>query len=52
LYKRNEWVQLKKDLLVFDAMIKEVTETGELKVESELHQSFTFGEVEWILERS
>ncbi|MCB0714666.1 MAG: biotin--[acetyl-CoA-carboxylase] ligase [Chitinophagaceae bacterium] len=49
LYKRNEKVKLKKENRVFEAEIKTVLPSGELLVQHTIEESFSFGEVEWIL---
>ena len=49
LYKLHEKVKLKKGNRVFEAFIKTVLPTGELIVEHGMEESFTFGEVEWML---
>jgi BirA family biotin operon repressor/biotin-[acetyl-CoA-carboxylase] ligase len=48
LYKRNQIVKLKKDNRVFEALIKGVTETGDLKVQHAIEEDFGFGKVEWV----
>jgi len=50
LFKRGLEVKLKKDNIVFNCVIKGVSETGELLVSGGLLNSFRFGEVEWVLE--
>jgi len=49
LYKRGQTVKLKKGNIVFDAVIKEVTGDGRLHVNGAIWDSFTFGEVEWVI---
>jgi len=49
LYKKDEWVKLKKDNRVFSCRVKNVSETGELLVEGGVEDRFRFGEVEWAI---
>ncbi len=49
LYKVNEKVQLKKDSRVFDAIIKDVTTSGQLVVQHGTEETFDVGEVEWVI---
>ena len=49
LYKKNEIVKLKKESRVFKATIKSVLPTGELVVQHAIEESFSFGEVEWVI---
>jgi BirA family biotin operon repressor/biotin-[acetyl-CoA-carboxylase] ligase len=49
LFMRNQQVRLKKEQVVFTCSIKEVTLFGELIVSDAMKDSFSFGEVEWIL---
>lgn len=49
LYKRDKTVRLKKDNILFDAKIKEVTPDGRLHVQGAMWDSFSFGEVEWVI---
>ena len=49
LYKRGEKVRLKKDSRVFEAVIKEVTPTGQLLVEHGTEERFDFGEMIWLI---
>jgi BirA family biotin operon repressor/biotin-[acetyl-CoA-carboxylase] ligase len=48
LYKRNEFVRLKKENEIFETMIKEVTAQGKLMTVDEEERSWEFGEVELI----
>jgi BirA family transcriptional regulator, biotin operon repressor / biotin---[acetyl-CoA-carboxylase] ligase len=48
LYRKNEWVRLKKGSQVFDALIKEVLPTGQLVVRRAVEEHFEVGEVEWV----
>lgn len=48
LYKRGERVRLKKDSRVFEAMIKGVSDGGELIVQHALEERFSVGEIEWL----
>ena len=49
LYKRGEWVKLKKDTRVFEAKIIGVNTTGQLLVQHAIEETFNVGEVEWVL---
>ena len=49
LYKKGNTVRLKKDNIVFDAVIKEVLPDGRLQVEGAPWETFSFGEIEWII---
>lgn len=49
LYKKHESVKLRKDSRVFDAVIDSVAADGTLTVTHALPETFTSGEVEWIL---
>jgi BirA family biotin operon repressor/biotin-[acetyl-CoA-carboxylase] ligase len=48
LYKKNEFVKLKKSGAVFSTQIKEVNGGGQLITEDVMERQFNFGEVEWI----
>jgi BirA family transcriptional regulator, biotin operon repressor / biotin---[acetyl-CoA-carboxylase] ligase len=50
LYKRNEKVRLKKGSQVFDAVIKEVTDLGQLVADHGAEERFNAGEVEWVMQ--
>lgn len=49
LYKRGEWVRLKKGSRVFDAVVKGVSNCGELIVQHATEERFAVGEVEWVM---
>ncbi len=49
LYKINKTVKLKKDGLIFDTVIKEVSAAGRLITVDAIEREFDFGEVEWVL---
>jgi BirA family biotin operon repressor/biotin-[acetyl-CoA-carboxylase] ligase len=49
LYKKDKKVRLKKENIVFDAIIKEALPDGRLRVEGAAWDSFTFGEVQWVI---
>lgn len=49
LYKKDEVVRLKKNNRVFEAVIKNVTNSGELVVNHGIDEQFSVGEVEWLL---
>jgi BirA family transcriptional regulator, biotin operon repressor / biotin---[acetyl-CoA-carboxylase] ligase len=48
LYKRNQPVVLKKGRIIFESVIKGVTENGKLFTSDTIDNFFDFGEVEWI----
>lgn len=49
LYKRGEKVRLKKNNRAFNALIKQVTENGQLVTETGMEERFDFGEVVWMV---
>jgi len=49
LYKRNEWVRLKKGNRIFEALIIGVSSTGQLITEHGTEELFEVGEVEWVI---
>lgn len=49
LYKKDESVRLKKDNRIFYAVIKKVTQTGQLVVRHSVEEKFDFGEIEWLI---
>ncbi|MBC7509247.1 MAG: biotin--[acetyl-CoA-carboxylase] ligase [Ferruginibacter sp.] len=49
LFKKDEMVRLKKGNIIFDTMIKSVTQNGQLFTIDNIHNFFNFGEVEWLL---
>lgn len=49
LYKKDEEVILKKGNIKFTCIIKSVNSNGELVVANGLQETFSFGEVSWIL---
>jgi BirA family transcriptional regulator, biotin operon repressor / biotin---[acetyl-CoA-carboxylase] ligase len=52
LYKRGRTVKLKKEELIFETEIRQVTEKGELVTRDIRERIFRFGEVEWITDGS
>jgi len=50
LYKLNETVRLKKDNRVFNAVVKDVSNMGELIVHHATEETFAVGDVEWIIQ--
>jgi BirA family biotin operon repressor/biotin-[acetyl-CoA-carboxylase] ligase len=50
LYKKGQTVRLKKENVAFNCTINSVNELGELQVNGAMQNSFSFGEVEWIVE--
>jgi BirA family biotin operon repressor/biotin-[acetyl-CoA-carboxylase] ligase len=49
LFKVNETVLLKRESRIFSALIKDVTPTGYLVVQTAIEESFEVGEIEWII---
>lgn len=49
LYKRGEWIKLKKDSRVFEALITDVDESGRLVVQHGAEERLEVGEVEWMI---
>ena len=49
LYKLNQKVILKKGNESFECTIKGVDESGRLLVSDTIQDSFSFGEVEWVI---
>jgi BirA family biotin operon repressor/biotin-[acetyl-CoA-carboxylase] ligase len=49
LFKKNEKVRLKKENQVFECVIDHVDQFGQLHVQHPVFQSFTHGEIQWIL---
>ncbi len=49
LYKLNQAVKLRKDNIVFETTVKEVSGNGQLKTKDVIERAFNFGDVEWIL---
>jgi BirA family transcriptional regulator, biotin operon repressor / biotin---[acetyl-CoA-carboxylase] ligase len=49
LFKKDCAVKLKKGTIMFDTVIKSVTETGRLYTTDTIDNFFDFGEVEWVL---
>jgi BirA family biotin operon repressor/biotin-[acetyl-CoA-carboxylase] ligase len=49
LYKKNETIRIRKNNIVFEALVKNVNEVGELVTETAIQESFSIGEVEWII---
>jgi BirA family biotin operon repressor/biotin-[acetyl-CoA-carboxylase] ligase len=48
LFRRDKTTKLKKGNVVFDTVIKSVTETGQLYTVDTIDNFFDFGEVEWL----
>jgi BirA family biotin operon repressor/biotin-[acetyl-CoA-carboxylase] ligase len=48
LYKKGQIIKLKKNNVVFEALIKEVNKKGNLVVEQGFEREYVFGEIEWI----
>jgi BirA family biotin operon repressor/biotin-[acetyl-CoA-carboxylase] ligase len=49
LYKKDKPVRLRKENIVFEAVIKEALPDGRLRVEGAAWEFFNFGEVEWVI---
>jgi BirA family biotin operon repressor/biotin-[acetyl-CoA-carboxylase] ligase len=49
LFSLNKITRLKKDTIVFDTLIKGVTEHGQLSTVDTTERQFDFGEVDWVL---
>lgn len=49
LYKLNQPVKLRKGSIVFESVIKSVTDTGKLYTQDVIDNYFDFGDVEWML---
>lgn len=49
LFMINKTVTFKKENISFEATIKGVSKTGQLLIDGYLRDSFSFGEVEWVL---
>jgi BirA family biotin operon repressor/biotin-[acetyl-CoA-carboxylase] ligase len=49
LYKLDQMVSLKEGTRIFDAIIKNVTSSGELVVEHALQEVFEVGQIEWCI---
>ena len=48
LYKKNKTAKLRKDNIVFNAIIKQAMPDGRLLVDAASWDSFGFGEIEWV----
>ncbi len=48
LYKKNEKVKLKKGSRVFEAVVKGVSESGQLITHHAIEEAFEFGQIEWV----
>jgi BirA family transcriptional regulator, biotin operon repressor / biotin---[acetyl-CoA-carboxylase] ligase len=49
LFKRDETIRLKKGMQVFEGVVRDVTDFGELVIAHPLEEKFAVGEVEWII---
>jgi BirA family transcriptional regulator, biotin operon repressor / biotin---[acetyl-CoA-carboxylase] ligase len=49
LYKRDEKIKLKRGPAVFDAIVKEVNDAGQLVAVHTVEEKFAVGEIEWIV---
>ncbi len=49
LYKINETVKLKKGNRIFEAMVKSISQEGELIVQHAVEEEFGFDEIEWLI---
>ena len=48
LYKKNQTIKLRKNNVVFEALIKQVNQKGNLVVEQGFEREYVFGEIDWI----
>ena len=48
LFGRNKKVRLKKENIVFETVIKKVSDTGELITKDAIERNFSFDEVKWV----
>jgi len=48
LFKKGQTVKFKKESRVFEGLVKEVNESGELVVMTAVEEHFSFGEIEWV----
>lgn len=51
MYKRNEIVRFKKEDSIFEAAVLGVTDNGSLLVKTDQEMLFSWGEVEWVIEK-
>jgi BirA family transcriptional regulator, biotin operon repressor / biotin---[acetyl-CoA-carboxylase] ligase len=49
LYKLQEYVQLKKDQLLFEAKFQDVNSMGQMVVQHQIEEKFDVGDIEWII---
>ena len=49
LYKKDQWVRLKKGNRTFDARVLGVSEEGQLIVQHGMEERFDVGQVEWAM---
>jgi BirA family transcriptional regulator, biotin operon repressor / biotin---[acetyl-CoA-carboxylase] ligase len=49
LFKLNETARFRKSSQSFDAIVKDVTDFGELVLQHSLEEKFAVGEIEWVL---
>jgi BirA family biotin operon repressor/biotin-[acetyl-CoA-carboxylase] ligase len=49
LYQKNRKVKLRQGARVFEAIIRSVNDSGQLIVEHAIEETFSFGEVEWLV---
>ncbi|RYE54733.1 MAG: hypothetical protein EOP48_11670 [Sphingobacteriales bacterium] len=52
LYKKEEFVRLKKENAVFSTTVKAVNPFGQLLTNDSIDRTFNFGEVEWVFNES
>lgn len=50
LFKKGQRVKFKKDHRVFEGLVQEVNQQGELVLFTAMEERFGFGEIEWILD--
>ncbi len=49
LYKREQSIKLRKDTVLFEAVLKGVNEHGQLVIEAGVEQTYDVGEIEWVV---
>ena len=49
LYKKEKMVKLRKNNILFETLIKEVSSAGQLLTVDATERQFDFGEVEWVI---
>ena len=49
LYKKGQFVKLKKDNRIFEARVKAVKSNGELVIKHAVEENISFGNIEWLI---